>query len=49
MNNVTTDPNNVTVSGGALNLRLASSSDGDYVAMPRHASSFATNGEPIGP
>jgi hypothetical protein len=32
MNNVTTDPDNVTVSAGTLNLKLVSSTDGAYVS-----------------
>jgi hypothetical protein len=38
MNNVFTDPNNVTVSNGTLNLRLSSPTDGAYV------STFASDG-----
>jgi hypothetical protein len=38
MNNVFTDPNNVTVSGGALNLQLSSPTEGAYV------STFASDG-----
>jgi beta-glucanase (GH16 family) len=38
MNNVFTDPNNVTVSDGTLNLKLASATDGAYV------STFASDG-----